>query len=75
MRGLAARAGAAAVAAGMAVAVYGAYGDPHPEASQESAVPFLVAAVAVVSVLVIGLVVVAGSIAWTVLGNTVLAHP
>lgn len=57
MRGLAAKAGAAATAAGAAVAVYGAYGDPHPKASQESAVPFLLAAVVVVSAIVFGLLV------------------
>lgn len=55
MRGLAVKAGAAAAAAGAAIAVYAAYGDPHPKASQESAVPFLVAAVLVVSVIVFGL--------------------
>jgi hypothetical protein len=54
---LALKAGAAAAAAGTAIAVYGAYGDPHPKAGQESAVPFLVAVVMVVSVIVFGLLV------------------
>lgn len=57
VRGLAVKAGVAAAAAGAALAVYGAYGDPHPEASQESVVPFLVAAVVLVSVIVFGLLV------------------
>ena len=47
----------AAVAGGAATAIYGAYGDPHPSASQEHGVPFVVGAGIVVAALVFGLLV------------------
>jgi hypothetical protein len=49
--------GGAAVLAAAAIAIYGAYGDPHPKASQESAVPFLVIVDLVVTALLFGLMV------------------
>lgn len=51
------------VAAGLAVllaaatTVYGSYGDPHPSASQEHGVPFIIGADIVVAALVFGLLV------------------
>lgn len=56
-RSLVVKAGAAAAAAGSALAVYAAYGDPNASASQKAGVPFLVVAVVVVSLAVFGLVV------------------
>jgi len=44
------RCGLAALAVGAAAAVFGAYGDPHPKASQEHAVPFICGVLAVVAV-------------------------
>jgi hypothetical protein len=60
VRGLAAKAGVAAALAGAAFAYYGAYGDPHPKASQQAGVPSLVVGVVVVSAIVFGLLVPAG---------------
>lgn len=48
--------GIAAAACGSALAYYGAYGDPHAKAQQESAVPFLVALTVVVATLAFTLV-------------------
>jgi hypothetical protein len=50
--------GALAVAIGSAI--YGAYGDPHPKANQEHAVPGICAVLVVVAVLGFGLLVPAG---------------
>lgn len=50
-------AAAAAVAGGAATTIYGVYGDPHPSASQEHGVPFVVGAGIVVAALVFGLLV------------------
>lgn len=52
--------GLASLAVGAAVAVYGAYGDPHPKASQEHAVPFICGVLAVVAVAIFGALVPAG---------------
>lgn len=52
--------GLPALVVAVAVAVYGAYGDPHPVASQEQAVPFICAVVAVVALGVYGLLLPAG---------------
>ena len=49
-------AGVGTAAAGIALAVYSAYGDPHAASkSQTSAVPFLIVAVCVVAALIFGL--------------------
>lgn len=49
--------GLAALVVAIAVDVYGAYGDPHPKASQESAVPFVGVVAAAIAIAVFGLVV------------------
>jgi len=54
-RARAARVGGAIAILAMALVVYGAYGDTHPKASQKSAVPFLIIAVAVVATVVYAL--------------------
>jgi hypothetical protein len=46
-----------AILGAAATAVYGAYGDPSAKVSQEHAVPFIVAADAVIALLVFGLLV------------------
>jgi hypothetical protein len=46
-----------AILGAAATAIYGAYGDPSAKASQEHAVPFIVAADAVIALLVFGLLV------------------
>jgi hypothetical protein len=50
-------AGAAAAVVAAGIAIYGAYGDPHAKANQESAVPFLVIVDVVVAALLFGLLV------------------
>lgn len=45
------------MAAAAGLAVYAAYGDPHPKTSQEDGVPFLIALSAVVGAAVFGLLV------------------
>jgi peptidoglycan/LPS O-acetylase OafA/YrhL len=52
--------GLAALVAACAVTVFGAYGDPHPKASQEHAVPFICAVVAVLAIGIFGFLVPAG---------------
>lgn len=52
--------GLGALVAAAAISYYGAYGDPRHIASQERAVPFIIAVLAVVAVLVFGLLVPAG---------------
>jgi len=52
--------GLGSLAVGVAVAVYGAYGDPHPKSSQEHAVPFICGVLAVIAVAVFGALVPAG---------------
>ena len=54
-RARAARIGAGVAVLAMALVVYGAYGDPHSNSSQKSAVPFLLGVVVVLSVIVYGL--------------------
>ena len=49
--------GVAAAVCGSALAYYGAYGDPHPKANQEAAVPFLVGVSCVAAALAFALVV------------------
>jgi hypothetical protein len=60
--------GAAAFAVAAVIAFYGAYGDPHPKSSQESAVLMLVIIDLVVAALLFGLLVPralrGGSAAW-----------
>jgi hypothetical protein len=60
--------GTAAAVVAAAIAVYGAYGDPHPKSSQESGVPFLVIVDLAVAALLFGLVVPralrSGSVRW-----------
>jgi len=46
-----------AILGAAATAIYGAYGDPSAKASQEHAVPFIVAADAVMALLIFGLLV------------------
>lgn len=50
-------AGAAAAVVAAGIAIYGAYGDPHAQASQESAVPFLAVVDVVIAAVVFGLLV------------------
>lgn len=52
--------GLGALVLACALVVFGAYGDPHPKASQEHAVPFICAVLAVVAVGVFGFLVPAG---------------
>lgn len=54
---LAALAGAATAVVAAGIAIYGAYGDPHPKPNQESGVPFLVVVDVVLAALVFGLLV------------------
>ncbi len=56
-RGRLAGTGVVAVAAAASMAVYAAYGDPHPKASQEQGVPFLIAISVMVGAVVFGLLV------------------
>ena len=49
--------GLASLVVAIAVDVYGAYGDPHPKASQEDAVPFVGVVVAVLAVALFWLLV------------------
>lgn len=58
LRGI--RWGLGSLALAAAIAWYGAYGDPRHLASQEQAVPFIIAVATVVAVLVFGLLVPAG---------------
>lgn len=51
------KSGIAAAVVGVALVIYGAYGDPHTKSSQTSAVPFLSVVVVVAAALVFGLVV------------------
>lgn len=55
VRVLSAMVGVAAVAGAAGLVTYGAYGDPHPKANQESGVPFIIIVSAVVAALVFGL--------------------
>lgn len=68
-------AGAAAAVVAAGVAIYGAYGDPHSQASQESAVPFLVIVDVVVTALLFGLLVPralrSGSVRWGLITSIV----
>ena len=52
--------GLAALAVAIGSAIYGAYGDPHPKASQEHAVPFICAVLVVVAAAGFGALVPAG---------------
>lgn len=52
--------GLGALLVACALAVFGAYGDPHPQASQEHAVPFICAVLVAVAVGVFGFLVPAG---------------
>jgi hypothetical protein len=52
--------GIGALAVGVCVAIYGAYGDPNPKASQEQAVPFICAVLAVVAIGLFGFLLPAG---------------
>ena len=54
-RARAARVGAVVAILGMALVVYGAYGDGQANSSQKSAVPFLVVIVAVATIVMFGL--------------------
>jgi hypothetical protein len=49
--------GLVALVVAIAVDVYGAYGDAHPKASQESAVPFVGVVVAAIAIALFGLIV------------------
>lgn len=49
--------GGAAFAVAAGIVVYGAYGDPHPKASQEAAVPFLLVVAAATTAVVFALLV------------------
>jgi hypothetical protein len=52
--------GLGALVVACALAVFGAYGDPHPQASQEHAVPFICAVLAAVAVGIFGFLLPAG---------------
>jgi hypothetical protein len=52
--------GLAALVVAAALAVLGAYGDPHPKASQEQAVPFICAVLAALAIGIFGILVPAG---------------
>ena len=57
LRRRATKVGIAAFVAAAPLAVYGAYGDPHPKANQKSGVPFVIVMGAVVAGVVFGLLV------------------
>lgn len=57
LRGRAIEVGIGAFVAAAALAVYAAYGDPHPKANQKSGVPALVVAGAIVAAIVFGALV------------------
>lgn len=59
-RATSARWGALALVVAVATAIYGAFGDPHPSAQQESAVPFICAVLVVVAAGLYGLLLPAG---------------
>jgi hypothetical protein len=52
--------GILALAVACAVAAFGAYGDPHPKANQEHAVPYICAVAAVLAIGIFGFLVPAG---------------
>jgi len=52
--------GIGALAVGVCAAIYGAYGDPNPKASQEQAVPFICAVLVVVAIGLFGFLLPAG---------------
>lgn len=57
VRGLSARVGVVAALAAAGLAAYGAYGDPHPKANQQSGVPFLIVVSVVVAAVVFAVLV------------------
>jgi len=57
VRATATKLGAATIVGAAALAIYGAYGDPHAKSNQISGVPFLIVIAAVVAVLVFGVLV------------------
>jgi hypothetical protein len=52
--------GILALVVACAVAVFGAYGDPHPQANQEDAVPYICAVAAILAIGIFGFLVPAG---------------